>query len=180
MRTLVVDGYNIMHAWPRLKRALQERGIEDARRLLVQSLAGYAAREDVSVTVVFDAHSRNAATASAEIVDGVMVRYGTRTASADHVIERLANEAARRGEAGDVVVATDDRLQRALVGAMGIATMSARALDEEVSRAAADMASEVQRARRDADSSRRIESHMTADVRRRLEMLRRGEEPDDA
>jgi uncharacterized protein len=175
MQVLIVDGYNVIHAWPRLKRALSERGLEDSRRLLIQALSEYAARSGVAVTVVFDAHSRVGDRHASETIDGVTVRYGTKTASADHVIERLANEAARRGNAGDVVVATGDRLQRAMVGAMGAATMSAKALEEEVMRVASDAGADARRHRDEATTERRVEHQLDADVRRRLEALRRGQ-----
>src|SRR5207302_2050068 len=87
MNVLIVDGYNVVHAWPRLKQALRERGLEDARRLLVQMLGEYAAQTDAHVTVVFDAHGRAHDREPAEVVDRVTVRYGTKAASADHVIE---------------------------------------------------------------------------------------------
>ncbi|MBV8195167.1 MAG: NYN domain-containing protein [Candidatus Dormibacteraeota bacterium] len=174
MGMIIVDGYNVIHAWPALKRTLERRGLEDARRQLVTMLADYAAQTPTSVTVVFDAHGREPAGEPAEVIDGVTVVFGTRTASADHVIERLAGDAARRGEAGGVTVATGDRLQRALVGAMGIGTISASALEIEVSRVRADMANSSTRRQREAGSARRVESHLDAETRRRLEEIRRG------
>jgi predicted RNA-binding protein with PIN domain len=177
MQVLIVDGYNVIHAWPRLKRALSERGLEDARRLLIQALSEYAAQTGVAVTVVFDAHSRVGDRNAAESIDGVTVRYGTTTASADHVIERLANEASRHGNAADVVVATGDRLQRSMVTAMGAGTMSAKALEEEVT-SASHTANDARRHRDEATGARRVEHQLDPDVRRRLEALRRGQ-PDD-
>ncbi|MBV8528456.1 MAG: NYN domain-containing protein, partial [Candidatus Dormibacteraeota bacterium] len=138
MQTLIVDGYNVVHAWPALKRILQTRGLEDARDQLVHALSEYSAHSGVQVTVVFDSHERTETAEPPAVLDGVTVRFGTKAASADHVIERLAQRRARHGEAGQVTVATGDRLQRALVGAMGVATISAEALAEEVARASTD------------------------------------------
>src|SRR5579884_3172218 len=155
MRTLIVDGYNVMHAWPRLRQAMRDRGLEEARALLIEAIAQYALQEGVAATVVFDAHAKVAA--AGQTIEGVTVVFGARTMSADHVIERLANEAARRGDAGDVVVATGDRLQRALVGAMGAATMSPAALLEEVERTRADVSREAAVRRGDASRAQRVE-----------------------
>lgn len=171
---LIVDGYNVIHAWPDLKRTLDERGLEDARRTLVHRLAEYAAQTSSDVTVVFDAHARVETGDPVQVVDGVTVRYGTRTASADHVIERLAGDAARRGNAGDVVVATGDNLQRALVGAMGVSTMSARGLEAELSRVAGDLSASSRRRREEGNRTRRVEDHIDPVTRQRLEELRRG------
>jgi len=174
MSVLIVDGYNVIHAWPRLKQALRDRGLEDARRLLVQMLGEYAAQTDAQVTVVFDAHARARDIDPTEVVDGVTVRYGTKTASADHVIERLASDAARRGDASDVVVATGDGLQRAMVAAMGVATLSPTALEAELDHVAAAVSSGSRRRRGEAAGARRVEHQLDPEVRRRLEALRRG------
>lgn len=177
MRMLVVDGYNVIHAWPLLQQILRERGMEDARARLLTALAEYSAQSQVKVTLVFDAHGRNAAAASEEDVDGVTVRYGTRTASADHVIERIANRAARAGNAGDMVVATNDRLQRHLVGGMGVASMSVSSLVDELERVSGDVSDATQRMRDGQHHSQRLEHRLAPDVAERLERLRRGEEP---
>jgi predicted RNA-binding protein with PIN domain len=150
---------------------MREGRLEDARRLLVRALGEYAARTGVDVTVVFDAHGRASAEQS-ERVDGVSVRYGSKRASADHVIERLAYEAMQRGEAIDVVVATSDRLTRDVVGAMGVPSMSALALQTEVDRVSSETAAAVRAT--GVPSRRRVEDHLSDEVRRRLEAIRRG------
>lgn len=176
MRTLIVDGYNIVHAWTALHATLQERGMEDARRQLVSVLAEYAAQTGVAVTVVFDAHARPGAMPSTEKVDGVTVLFGSKRATADHIIERAAYQAAQRGEAADVVVATDDRLERDVVGAMGVATMRARVLEAEVARVAGGVGDETRRMRTESRRSNRVEDGLDPEIRRRLERIRRGED----
>lgn len=170
MKVLIVDGYNVVHAWPELKRTLETRGLEDARRRLVHELSEYAAHTGTAVTVVFDSHDRLPSNEPPEVIDGVTVLYGTKTSSADHVIERLAQRTARRGAASDVTVATGDNLQRALVGAMGVATISAASLAAEVQRAAGDAT----HARRQHDQSarhNRVEEHLSPDARRKLDAI---------
>lgn len=175
MRSLIVDGYNTIHAWPRLKRVLESHGLEESRRRLVAALAEYAATERVKVMVVFDA-PRGAAQ-SEEVVDGVEVRFSGGHESADHLIERLAYLATRGGPAEDVVVATSDRLQRDMVRAMGVTTMDARTLEAEVAAAATGTAERATRMRDAAHNARRVEHHLSDEVRRRLERLRRGDPP---
>lgn len=176
MQALIVDGYNIIHAWPALHTTLRERGLEDARRQLVSALSEYAAQTGIAVTVVFDAHSRPGAIPSTEQLDGVTVLFGSKRASADHVIERAAYKAAQRGEGADVVVATDDRLERDVVGAMGVATMGARALEAEVARVAGSVDTETRRMRDDSRRNSRLEDGLDPEIRRRLERIRRGED----
>jgi hypothetical protein len=105
---LIVDGYNIIFAWPELS-ALKDVNLQDARELLIATMADYAAMTRQKVTIVFDSHRRPDAEASEQTVSGVQVVYSGRKTSADHVIERLLFEA----KAGDeVTVATSDALQR--------------------------------------------------------------------
>lgn len=170
MRLLIVDGYNIVHAWPELKRVLETRGLEDARMRLIHHLSEYAAHSGSQVTVVFDSHLRSETREPAEVIDGVTVRFGTRTASADHVIERLALHSARRGGAADITVATGDRLQRSLVGAMGVATISAETLASEVARAGAE-ASAARRRHEGAYRNRRVDEQLSAEARKILDAI---------
>ena len=170
MQTLIVDGYNVVHAWPELKRILQTRGLEGARDRLVHVLSEYAAHTGIRVTVVFDSHERTDSAEPPQVIDGVTVRFGNRTASADHVIERLAQASSRRGDARQVTVATGDRLQRALVGAMGVATISAEALADEVAQATTE-ASASRRRTEGPSRVRRVEEHLSAETREKLDAI---------
>jgi uncharacterized protein len=176
MRALIVDGYNIIHAWPALNLTMRTRGLEDARRQLVAALAEYAAQTGVSVTVVFDGQARSGGLLGAERLDGVTVLFGSKRATADHIIERAAYRAVQRGEGADMVVATDDRLERDVVGGMGVATMGARALEAEVARVAGGVDTETRRMRDESRRSTRVEDGLDPEVRKRLERIRRGED----
>jgi predicted RNA-binding protein with PIN domain len=172
---LVVDGYNILHAWPDLARSMRTESLEDARRRLVVRLAEYRASTGNDVLVVFDARSRTLGSPDQEVVEGVEVRYGSSRESADHVIERLMYEASRRGTVLEMVLATDDHLQRDLVRAMGVPTMSSRALLAEVERAEAERTGEIRRRDQGLVADDRLESRIDPEVRRQLEAIRRGD-----
>ena len=73
-----------------------------------------------------------------------------------------------------MVVATDDRLQRDVVGAMGVATMRCKALDEELRRAAAATEQHTQRLQDQSRATERLAHRLDPEVARRLEALRRG------
>lgn len=129
MERVIVDGYNVIHAWVALKRLL-DVSLEAARDKLVERLSVYGMVTGSDVTVVFDAHHSAARTNSEELVEGVRVVFTRKGHSADHVIERIAYAA---GEAGDVItVATSDRMQRDLVRGMGGAVIDARELERRV------------------------------------------------
>src|SRR2546429_9321543 len=121
MERLIVDGYNIIFAWPELA-ALKDASLQDAREMLIATLADYAAMTRQRVTVVFDSHRRPDADASEQTISGVEVVYSGRKTSADHVIERLLFEA-RASDEG--TVASADVLLRDLGLGRKIQTVSA-------------------------------------------------------
>jgi predicted RNA-binding protein with PIN domain len=138
---LVVDGYNVIHAWPMLKRLLSAASLEAARDKLVERLAVLGMVRGAEVTVVFDSH--RAASSSEEMVEGVRVLFTRKGHSADHAIERIAYQA---GDAGDAItVATSDRFQRDLVRGMGGAVISALELERQVIDAEEEMGRSVKR-----------------------------------
>jgi len=140
---LIVDGYNVIHAWPPLKRLLATASLEDARDELVRRLTVLSMVSGEEVTVVFDAHHSRAMSNSEEMVDGVRVIFTRRGHSADHSIERLAYLASERGDV--ITVATSDRFQRDLVRGMGGAVVSAQELERRVVDAEQEMARRVKR-----------------------------------
>jgi uncharacterized protein len=142
MERVIVDGYNVIHAWVPLKRLL-DVSLEAARDKLIERLAVYAMVTGSDVTVVFDAHHSAARSNSEQTVEGVQVVFTRKGHSADHVIERLAYAA---GQAGDVItVATSDRMQRDLVRGMGGAVIDARELERRVIDAEQEMGRRVEK-----------------------------------
>jgi predicted RNA-binding protein with PIN domain len=140
---LIVDGYNVVHAWPSLKRLLATASLEDARDELVRRLAVLSMVGGEDVIVVFDAHHSKAMSNSEETVDGVRVVFTRRGHSADHSIERLAYQSSERREV--ITVATSDRFQGDLVRGMGGAVISALELERRVQEAEKEMTRRVQR-----------------------------------
>jgi len=127
---VVVDGYNVVHAWPELKRLLSGASLEAARDRLIERLSVFAMVAGAEVTVVFDAHHSTARTNTEELVEGVHVLFTRKGHSADHAIERIAYDASQAGDM--ITVATSDRFQRDLVRGMGGAVISALELERRV------------------------------------------------
>lgn len=169
---LIVDGYNVIHAWPELSPIIQGGHAEEARRRLIVMLGEYAAATGERVTVVFDAHARARDRGAGETTDGVLVLFGSKVQSADHVIERRVSIAANRGDAGRVTVATGDRLQRDLVMGMGAAVIGAEALRQVVLGVRAETGEHSARRRREARFANRLEDRLDAASRRELDRLR--------
>ena len=142
MERLIVDGYNVIHAWPALKSLMNE-SLEAARDKLIDRLAVYAQVSGAAVTVVFDAHRTTATTNAEEWNQGVRVIYTRKGHSADHAIERIAYAA--QGDGDPLTVATSDRFQRDLVRGVGGAVISALELERRVIEAEKEMGRSVQR-----------------------------------
>jgi predicted RNA-binding protein with PIN domain len=143
LQRLIVDGYNVVHAWPSLKRLASSASLEAARDELVHRLSVMEMVTGESVTVIFDAHHSAAMASSEDTVDGVRVVFTRKGHSADLAIERLAYEASG---AGDVItVATSDRFQRDLVRGMGGAVISSLELERRVIEAEQEMTRRVKR-----------------------------------
>ncbi len=173
VRELIVDGYNIVHAWPELSPLIKSGRGEEARRRLTATLAEYAAASGERVTVVFDAHGRARDRGAGESIDGVTVLFGNSAQTADHVIERRVAIASARGDARMVTVATGDRLQRDMVMAMGASVIGAEALRQQVLGVQAEMNQHNATRRREARFANRIEDRIDPKVRSQLDRLRR-------
>lgn len=171
MDRLIVDGYNMIFAWPELA-TLKDVKLEDARDLLIAMLADYAAMTQQRVTVVFDSHRRADAEASEQLVNGVQVVYSGRKTSADHVIERLLFEARPSDE---VTVATSDALQRDLALGRQVKTVSAVTLKAQIDDALSRRDQQVSDVRAQSEIARRLEDRLDAKTRERLERMRRGD-----
>ena len=125
MEKVVVDGYNVIHAWPTLKSLMNE-SLEAARDKLIDRLAVYAHVSGAEVTVVF-----------------VHVIYTRKGHSADHAIERIAYST--QGDRDPLTVATSDRFQSDLVRGVGGAVISAQELERRVVEAEKEMGRTVDR-----------------------------------
>lgn len=130
MERVVVDGYNVIHAWPSLKKLMNEASLEAARDKLVDRLSILGMVAGADVTVVFDAHHSTARSNSEQLVEGVHVLFTRKGHSADHAIERIAYAASQVDDI--ITVATSDRFQRDLVRGMGGAVISSEELERRV------------------------------------------------
>ena len=129
-----MDGYNVIHAWPSLKKLLSTASLEAARDELIQR---------VSVLGMITGESVTSRANSSEMVEGVQVTFTRKGHSADHAIERLAYDASKSRDI--ITVATSDRFQRDLVRGMGGAVISALELERRVIEAEQEMTRRVKK-----------------------------------
>jgi len=143
LERLIVDGYNVVHAWTSLKHLASSASLEAARDKLIERLSVLGLVSGDEVTVVFDAHHSASLSNSEDTVEGVRVIFTRKGHSADHVIERIAHDATKSSDV--ITVATSDRFQRDLVRGMGGAVISALELERRVIDAEQEMTRRVKR-----------------------------------
>ncbi len=125
---LLVDGYNIIFAWPELKE-LADINIDSARGRLLDILSNYQGMEKCNLIVVFDAYRLEGH--KTEIFDyhNIHVVYTKEAETADAYIEKFAQEHGRKYH---ITVATSDGLEQVIIRGQGCYLLSARELLEEV------------------------------------------------
>ena len=134
-RLLVVDGYNVLGAWPQLT---QGKSLDEARDALIHRLHDYAGYSGQKIVVVFDAWQSDRRMRTVEKQGALTVVFTQRAETADHYIERLCDEAAPKVNAGrmELRVATSDGAEQLIILGHGALRLSASAFKAEVEQAA--------------------------------------------
>jgi predicted RNA-binding protein with PIN domain len=104
VRHIIIDGYNVIRADPRLQW-LEQGSMEHARNVLVQTLASSPRLVNDDIVVVFDGRGGTRAHVHSHKMGRIMTLYSARGQSADDVIVSHAQELARVGR---VVVVSND------------------------------------------------------------------------
>ena len=128
MDILLVDGYNMIGAWPQLKD-LKANSFEEARDLLIQKMAEYQAYTGFRVIVVFDAHLVKGIEKK-RINHRVEVIFTRENETADERIEKLASDL--NNIQTQIHVATSDYTEQWAIFGQGALRKSARELLREV------------------------------------------------
>jgi predicted RNA-binding protein with PIN domain len=128
VRTLIVDGYNVIHQTPPYSH-IAERDLDSARIALVSDVAAFAHGE-FKATIVFDGHNNPHSDGLTHTIASVNVVFSRHGIDADSVIESMSRAAREAGE--DVTVVTSDaQLQWTVLGG-GVARMSADEFGGEI------------------------------------------------
>lgn len=128
---LLVDGYNIIFAWDRLKK-LSEKSLDLAREALINTMCNYQGFKKCEVIVVFDAYRVSGAEREIEKYRNINIVYTKEAETADMYIEKTTHELGRKHR---VRVATSDNLEQLIILAGGALRVSAEQLREEVDEA---------------------------------------------
>lgn len=126
---LLVDGYNIIHAWDELRDLMETVSLESARQKLMDILSNYKGVQKATIIVVFDAYLVKGSPGTISLYDNIYVVYTKEAETADHYIERVVTSLPKHIR---VRVATADGLEQLIISGQGAIRMSARELQREI------------------------------------------------
>ena len=135
---LLVDGYNIIFAWPDLKE-LARHSLEDARKSLTDILCNFHGFHPCDLILVFDAYRVRGHAGAREEVRGIEVVYTREMETADNYIERTIRELSRKKDCR-LRVATSDGMEQVMALGGGATRVSAREFRAEVEQARVEIA----------------------------------------
>ena len=162
---LLVDGYNVIGAWERVRR--EHLTHEEAREALLHLLADYAGYSGQEIIVVFDGYKSGRRVRSEDMVSGVRVVFTMQGETADNYIETVCDRTPRYRE---VRVATSDGVEQTVTMGRGAVRISSRELLIELShvRRTGHVSHAQNGPRRNT-----VDSQLPEDVRSALEKMRR-------
>ncbi|QXM07293.1 NYN domain-containing protein [Crassaminicella indica] len=167
---LLVDGYNVINAWPHLKE-VGKVNLEEARDALVQELVDYKHYTGYSVIVVFDAHYVKGSDVKRFFTKGVEVVFTKEHQTADSYIEKKVEEL-MKDRKNSVMVATSDWAEQQVVLGSGAIRISARELKIELDKI-------IKKIHKKAAASKQIrstiEDRIGKDIVEKLEKWRRNQ-----
>lgn len=144
---IIVDGYNLIRQSDTFRQS-ERKSLEEGRKALIRSLAGYRKLRSHRITVVFDGWLGGSPTEERDLAGGVEIIYSRLGEKADEVIKRLlakgdeeilvvtsdreiATFAVRRGKTAIASPAFDERLERVTAGSFPAESNGTEVTDED-------------------------------------------------
>lgn len=170
----LVDGYNVIGAWPSLQKARNRHGLEAARDKLIEALVNYSACEGLETQIIFDAQYQATSGNCEAITSHLSVHFTEFGQTADTYIEIFCASFRRKLSLPPrrLIVATSDRAQRLTVVGYGAEWMSAQQLVYDVELKARRLLSQHRSPKQ--SPSRFLVNSLDAKAQQRLAELRKG------
>ena len=128
MRTIFVDGYNVINSWKNLKE-IKDYSYESSRLQLIDILQNYSAFNGYKMFIIFDAQLLKGSVRKKEKQGNLVVVFTKEGETADDYIERMVNNIGRKSE---VCVVTSDSLEQQVAFQRGATRMSSLEFYHEV------------------------------------------------
>ncbi|WP_040953142.1 NYN domain-containing protein [Gorillibacterium massiliense] len=165
---LIVDGYNIIGAWPELAK-LRDIRLEDARDRLIDILSDYQGFSGMTVYLVFDAHQVPGLGGKYE-QSKLRILYTREKETADELIERLVTDLVGRRKL--IYVATSDMAEQHVTFGKGALRLPARELLVKVKESRKEVRKQIADDRKPARNT--FDSRLSPEMRNLFEDWRRG------
>lgn len=148
---LIVDGYNIIGAWPDLRVLKDQERMDEARDLLISKMAEYQSYTGMKVIIVFDAY--NVPGIGRQLEDyQVEIYYTKKKETADEKIEQLVSEFHHKNR--QIYVATSDYTSQRVIFGQGALRKSARELLHDLESAGKEIKQQVDKTNEERFSTR--------------------------
>ncbi|PWU07467.1 MAG: RNA-binding protein [Verrucomicrobia bacterium] len=122
---LLIDGYNIIHAWPDLRKSLKTVGLDTTRSKLADIIRVIHDVEKLRLTIVFDGKGSDIEIERPTPEKTFSLLFTPRGMSADTLIEQLAINS-KKGQ--EIIIATDDSMINLSASSSGAIVISSQAL----------------------------------------------------
>ena len=171
--TWIVDGYNVIHAWPQIAQRIEEISLESAREILIEKLVDFHGATGHQVVIVFDAYSSASAsvTAMQEQRAGVTVVFTARDQTADSYIEIFVEQLHKKDRYATIRVVTGDALEQGTIFSFGAARMTTRELRRQMDQAHLELEKQMETMQR--RKREKLEGRLPREIAEILEDLRR-------
>lgn len=166
---MIVDGYNIIGAWPELQK-LKDTVLEEARDRLIHMLAEYQSFSGMKVYLVFDAY-KVPGLGKKYLQSKLRVLYTKEKETADEFIERLVTKLIGRRK--QIYVATSDMIEQHVIFGKGALRLPAGELLVKLKQSQKEVRVKI----RTESSSKKnpLDGNLKSDVKDLFEKWRRGE-----
>lgn len=148
---MIVDGYNIIGAWPALRVLKDQDRMDEARDLLIAKMADYQSYSGMKVMIVFDAY--NVPGLGHQMQDyQIEIYYTKKKETADEKIEKLVSEFYEKNR--QIYVATSDYTSQRVIFGQGALRKSARELLLDIESVGKEIKQQVEKTQEDRFSKR--------------------------
>lgn len=168
-KILIVDGYNVINAWAKLK-AISDNDLELARTNLVDHVLEYSKIKGFEAYIVFDAYRVKNIEENIEKYHGLTVIFTKENQTADSYIEKFISTMSKYDE---IYVATSDYAEQQIALGKGCSRVPARELIGDLSRAKSDLRKKNTSKSRKYNNMNRLENRIDSSVLEKLEKIRR-------
>ncbi|HZG15142.1 MAG TPA: NYN domain-containing protein [Candidatus Bathyarchaeia archaeon] len=148
---LIVDGYNIIGAWPELRALKDQERMDEARDLLISKLAEYQGFSGIKVLVVFDAYTVPGIGKKLKDYQ-IDIYFTAEKETADEKIEKLVGQFYEKNR--QIYVATSDLTSQWVIFGQGALRKSARELLLDIESVGKEIKDQVKKTKEERFSTR--------------------------